>query len=44
MSIALLTFDIFGTVLDWRRGLRESLRGDLSDVDFDRVVVALVGG
>jgi 2-haloalkanoic acid dehalogenase type II len=30
MSIALLTFDIFGTVLDWRRGL-----GRLSDAQFD---------
>jgi 2-haloalkanoic acid dehalogenase type II len=30
MSIAVLTFDIFGTVLDWRRGL-----GRLSDAQFD---------
>jgi len=39
----LLTFDIFGTVLDWRRGLRESLRrrgSELRDVDFDRVIDA----
>ena len=37
----LLTFDIFGTVLDWRRGLREALRehgAGLSDSDFDRVI------
>jgi 2-haloacid dehalogenase len=33
MSIALLTFDIFGTVLDWRRGL-----GRLTDAQFDRAV------
>jgi len=32
MSIALMTFDIFGTVIDWRRGL------GLSDGDFERVV------
>lgn len=38
MSIALMTFDIFGTVLDWRSGLRESLGGALSEVDFDRVI------
>lgn len=33
MSIRLLTFDIFGTVLDWRRGL-----GKLSDAQFERVI------
>ena len=38
MSIALLTFDVFGTVLDWRRGLREALGGPVSDSDFDRIV------
>src|SRR5258708_37113375 len=38
MSIALLTFDLFGTVLDWRRGLREALGTPLSDADFDRIV------
>jgi 2-haloalkanoic acid dehalogenase type II len=38
MSIALLTFDFFGTVLDWRRGLREALSGELSDEDFDRIM------
>ncbi len=40
---ALLTFDIFGTVLDWRRGLRGALarRGlALPDGAFDRVVDA----
>jgi hypothetical protein len=37
----LLTFDIFGTVLDWRRGLFESLRlhgAELRAGDFDRVI------
>ncbi len=38
MSIALLTFDIFGTGLDWRRGLREALGGRLDDAAFDRIV------
>jgi 2-haloacid dehalogenase len=38
MSIALLTFDFFGTVLDWRRGLREALGGRLDDAAFDRIV------
>ncbi|HEY2030342.1 MAG TPA: HAD family hydrolase [Myxococcales bacterium] len=33
MSIRLITFDIFGTVLDWRRGLAR-----LSDREFDRVI------
>ena len=39
----LLTFDIFGTVIDWRRGLRESLRrhgAELRDGDFDGVIDA----
>lgn len=38
---SLLTFDIFGTVLDWRRGMRESVAraGGAWDEDtFDRVV------
>jgi 2-haloacid dehalogenase len=38
---ALLSFDVFGTILDWRAGLRASLsvRGrTLSEADFDRVV------
>ncbi len=38
MSIALLTFDFFGTVLDWRRGLREALGGRLEDAAFDRII------
>lgn len=41
MRPALLTFDIFGTVIDWRRGLRESLRrhgAGLDDSEFDRVI------
>ena len=38
MSIALLTFDVFGTVLDWRSGLRAALGGSLSDAEFDRIV------
>lgn len=33
MSIRLVTFDIFGTVLDWRRGLSR-----LSDREFDRAI------
>ena len=40
---ALFSFDIFGTVVDWRRGLREALaaRGrPLSDAEFDRVIDA----
>ena len=39
--IQLLTFDIFGTVLDWRRGLIESCAKagrPLVDGEFDRVV------
>ncbi|TMQ59416.1 MAG: hypothetical protein E6K76_04940 [Candidatus Eisenbacteria bacterium] len=41
MRPALLTFDIFGTVIDWRRGLRESLRRhgtELNDPEFDQVI------
>ncbi|TMA19888.1 MAG: hypothetical protein E6J88_17850 [Deltaproteobacteria bacterium] len=34
MSIALMTFDIFGTVLDWRAGLER----ELGELDFDAVV------
>jgi putative hydrolase of the HAD superfamily len=40
---ALFTFDIFGTVLDWRRGLLEAVRsggGELADGDFDRIIDA----
>ena len=39
----LLTFDIFGTVLDWRRGLRESVAkagGRMDDATFDRIIDA----
>src|SRR4051812_20636741 len=42
-SPRLLTFHIFGTVIDWRRGLRESLRRhgvELRDEAFDRVIDA----
>jgi len=38
VSIALLTFDVFGTVLDWRSGLGAALGRSLSDAEFDRVV------
>jgi putative hydrolase of the HAD superfamily len=37
VSIALFTFDVFGTVLDWRRGLRDAL-GAMSDDDFERII------
>jgi 2-haloalkanoic acid dehalogenase type II len=40
---ALLTFDIFGTVLDWRRGLLEAVRaagGKLDEAGFERVIDA----
>jgi 2-haloacid dehalogenase len=43
MKPALFTFDIFGTVVDWRYGLEQSLarRGrSLSVADFDRVMDA----
>lgn len=39
----ILTFDIFGTVLDWRRGMREAVAregGTLGDEDFERVIDA----
>lgn len=39
----LFTFDIFGTVVDWRRGLRDAVARhglDLTDADFDRVIDA----
>jgi 2-haloalkanoic acid dehalogenase type II len=41
MMPEILTFDIFGTVVDWRRGLSESLRrhgAELRAGDFDRVI------
>jgi FMN phosphatase YigB (HAD superfamily) len=37
----LLTFDVFGTVLDWRRGLSEAAARaghPLAEGDFDRIV------
>jgi 2-haloalkanoic acid dehalogenase type II len=43
MRPALLTFDVFGTVVDWRAGLRADLAGlgrPLSDEDFERVLAA----
>ena len=38
MSIALVTFDIFGTVLDWRTGLEQALGDPLEDGDFEAVI------
>jgi len=38
LSITLITLDVFGTVLDWRRGLRDALGGHLADAAFDRIV------
>jgi len=43
MRPSLLTFDIFGTVLDWRTGLREAIEAAGSPFDeeaFDRVIDA----
>lgn len=43
MRPRLLTFDVFGTVLDWRTGLREALAragAALDDETFDRVIDA----
>jgi len=40
---SLLTFDIFGTVLDWRRGMRQAVErsgGSWSEETFDRVIDA----
>jgi 2-haloalkanoic acid dehalogenase type II len=40
---AVLTFDIFGTVIDWRRGLEEALSAcgqPLAPGDFDRIIDA----
>jgi 2-haloacid dehalogenase len=36
--IRLFTFDIFGTVLDWKRGLAETLGRAVSDGEFDRFI------
>ncbi len=41
MTPALLTFDIFGTVVDWTRGLREALEAagsPASDDDIERII------
>lgn len=41
MAPEILTFDVFGTIVDWRRGLRDSLRrhgAELHLEDFDRVI------
>ncbi|HEY7728100.1 MAG TPA: HAD family hydrolase [Candidatus Eisenbacteria bacterium] len=43
---ALFTFDIFGTVVDWRRGLTDALARcgvGLSEAGFDRVIDAQAG-
>jgi len=37
---ALLTFDLFGTVVDWRTGLRNALGPVLTDEAFERVIDA----
>jgi 2-haloalkanoic acid dehalogenase type II len=38
--IRLFSFDIFGTVLDWKRGLSQALDRDISDGEFDRFIDA----
>ena len=38
MPIDLFTFDVFGTVLDWHRGLREAVGTELAHDDFDAVI------
>ena len=38
MSIALMTFDIFGTVLDWAASLRQAPGDDLSTDAFNQVL------
>ena len=43
MRPALFTFDIFGTVLDWRRGLRDAVTkagARMDDLTFDRIIDA----
>ncbi len=40
MRPALLTFDIFGTVLDWKSGLQQSLARPVSSDEFDRFIDA----
>src|SRR3954454_15117232 len=35
----LFTFDVFGTIVDWRSGLRKALGArPLSDAEFDRLI------
>jgi 2-haloacid dehalogenase/putative hydrolase of the HAD superfamily len=36
--IRLFTFDIFGTVLDWKRGLEETVGRPVGDGEFDRFI------
>ena len=39
MRPRLFTFDVFGTIVDWRAGVRKALGSrPLSDADFDRVI------
>src|SRR5262245_24549003 len=43
MRPTLLTFDVFGTIIDWRSGLRSDLTAlgrELTDSDFERVLAA----
>ncbi len=43
MAPSLLTFDVFGTLIDWRSGLRTDLGRlgrELTDADFERVLAA----
>jgi 2-haloacid dehalogenase len=38
MRPVLITFDIFGTVLDWRAGLERTLGRAVADAEFDRFI------
>lgn len=40
MKPRLLTFDIFGTVVDWKTGLSRAIGRELSKAEFDRIVDA----
>lgn len=40
MKPALLTFDLFGTVVDWRTGLQQALGASFEDATFERVIDA----
>ena len=40
MKPALLTFDLFGTVVDWRTGLQQALGAPFVDATFERVIDA----